>query len=194
MTLGPAGSQRLHEDMNRTATTEPTFQFTEPESWATLNDGSTVKFREVLPADADAIRELYASLRPESLYVRFFSSSPASVEQDIDRLTRRAPEQHEALVGEHDGRLVAVGCYEVTADSTKAEIAMVMGEDQHGLGLGSAFVRHLAMVARTKGVHSFVAETLNRGDFMTEALRNLKLPLRMLSADLGTIEYEVELP
>ena len=74
LTLGAATCSRLHGDMNRSASTTPTFLFTEPDSWATFNDGSTVKFREVRPADADAVTG-ERSITPDDTEIGYYEKS-----------------------------------------------------------------------------------------------------------------------
>jgi hypothetical protein len=49
----------------------------DPRTYALLADGSTIEIRLARPDDAEAVREMHASLSPDNAYFRFFSLTPA---------------------------------------------------------------------------------------------------------------------
>ncbi|HMA46433.1 MAG TPA: GNAT family N-acetyltransferase, partial [Frankiaceae bacterium] len=128
---------------------------------AVLADGRLVHLRPVRPQDAPALLELHDKLSETSLYMRFFTISPASARWFVDRVTRPPAPEHAGLVAEVEGRLVGVAAYERLDDPTSAEISFTVADAQHGRGVGTLLLEHLVAVARARGVTRFVGEILS---------------------------------
>src|ERR1035438_3724482 len=92
-----------------------------------LSDGSTMRLRAPRPADLDDIKAFYDGLSSESRYFRFhgFGRTDTVARADaeasgVDRL---------ALIGRHDGRVVAVACYDGLREPGVAEVAFAVADD-----------------------------------------------------------------
>jgi GNAT superfamily N-acetyltransferase len=130
-----------------------------------LRDGGLAVIREVTADDHDALLALHEALSPRTLYLRFFSASLLSSARYVNRLVRPEHAEHGGLVLLVEDRLVGVAAYECIPDSAAstpgcAEAAFVVADDQHGRGIGTLLLEHLAALARQRGIHQFIAETL----------------------------------
>ncbi len=90
-----------------------------------LRDGSTLRLRASTPVEFEDIKAFYDGLSPESRYLRFhgFGRTDIVARADaeaggVDRL---------ALIGRHDGRVVAVASYDGLREPGVAEVAFAVG-------------------------------------------------------------------
>ena len=116
--------------------------------------------RPIRPDDEARLLGALRAARDESLYLRFFSPVPAP-----DRRAARAP---------HDRRLRRRTWRSSPSSATtssrsrattapgadEAEVAFTVQDDQQGRGLATLLLEHLAAVARSNGITTFVADTL----------------------------------
>jgi acetate---CoA ligase (ADP-forming) len=124
-----------------------------------LKDGSTMRFRPPAAADEDALLCFFRSLSDRSLYLRFHGHPDVS-----GRLVRPVldPDWGErgALVGTHEGRIVAVANYVRLRDVRAAEVAFAVADDFQRRGIGTRLLEQLAAVATEVGIEEFVAEVM----------------------------------
>jgi acyl-CoA synthetase (NDP forming)/GNAT superfamily N-acetyltransferase len=142
-----------------------------------LRDGTMGIIREVTLADHDLLLALHEGVSPRTLYLRFFSASRLSPRRYVERLLRPESDTHAGVVLETEGRLVGVAAYERLGDSSEtassAEAAMLVADDQHGRGIGTLLLEHLATLARSRGIHQFIAETLHENAAMLDVFREV---------------------
>jgi acetyl coenzyme A synthetase (ADP forming)-like protein len=129
------------------------------ESDVVLADGGTVRVRPLGPGDEDRVLRLYERLSDESVYLRFFSPLPRPTAAQLERLTTVDEREHMTLAALLGDDVVAIARYDRLTES-EAEVAFTVADDQQGRGLGTLLLEHLAVVARTNGIHSFSADTL----------------------------------
>ncbi len=131
-----------------------------------LRDGTLGIIRELVTGDFEVLLSLHEGLSPQTLYLRFFSASKVSATRYVARLVRPGTGDHGGVVLLVQGRMVGVAAYEcmdeaaTTAAGEVAECAFVVADDQHGRGIGTLLLEHLASLARRRGIAEFVAETL----------------------------------
>ncbi len=133
-----------------------------PEEWESdvvLTDGDIVHVRPLRADDEERMLGLYNRLSDESIYLRFFSPVPRPTAAQFERLTNIDYRSHMALAALIGDDIVAVARYD-TVDDDQAEVAFTVQDDQHGRGLGTLLLEHLAYVARANGIHAFAADTL----------------------------------
>jgi acyl-CoA synthetase (NDP forming)/GNAT superfamily N-acetyltransferase len=142
-----------------------------------LRDGAVGVIREVTRADHDQLLTLHEEISPETLYLRFFSASRLSPSRYVKRLVRPESDQHRGLILETGGRLVGVAAYERVVESAEpvgcAEVALLVADDQHGRGIGTLLLEQLGSLARSSGIHRFVAETLRNNAAMLSVFREI---------------------
>ena len=136
-----------------------------------LRDGRTAHIRPITPDDAELLVEFYSRVSDRSKYYRFFSPMPELSQRDVQRFTQVDHEQRVALVLLLQGRMIAVGRYDVVAPG-EAEVAFLV-EDQHqGRGIGQLLLEHLAQAGRERGVERFTAEVLPDNQRMIQTFRD----------------------
>ena len=120
-----------------------------------LRDGERVLVRPIRPADGDQLAGLHARLSKDSIYWRYFGFKSALSPAEIRRFTGIAEEWRFALVGVRStGQLAGVARYEGQAGRTDAEIALIVDDALHHLGLGTRLLRRLVDVAVMSGMTS----------------------------------------
>jgi acetate---CoA ligase (ADP-forming) len=124
-----------------------------------LRDGTSLRLRSPGPSDGPALVGLLAGLSETSLYHRFHglpSVGPKLVEPFLD------PDWIErgSLIGELDGRLVAHAVFMRLRDTSAAEVAFTVADEQQGRGIGPRLLERLAERAAAAGIERFVAEVL----------------------------------
>lgn len=153
-----------------------------------LRDGTVAVVRSATPDDIAALERLHAGLSADNLRRRFFGAGPRLASDYLHHLAMSP--QTVALVAERAGRLVALGTAEPAGEGC-AEVAFVVADECHGLGLGSLLLEHLAAVARDHGVRRFVAEILPDNHEMLEVLSDAGFSDSM-RIDAGTVRLELD--
>ncbi len=130
----------------------------------TLRDGRTIEIRAQRPQDREAMHEAIAGLSSKSLYRRFFAVRREFSEKETDYFLDVDFVGHVALVAVADeaGKptIVGGGRY-VVVKPGQAEVAFAIIDAFQGLGVGSALMRHLAILGREAGLRELVAEVLS---------------------------------
>lgn len=130
-----------------------------------LGDGTTAAIRPITPADAPALAAFHEAQSAESRYRRFFSPKPTLRESDLRRFTDVDFVDRVALVVEEHGEFIAWASYERLQNRPDAEVAFMVDDRNHGRGIATLLLEHLAAIARSNGIERFTAQTLgdNRG-------------------------------
>jgi GNAT superfamily N-acetyltransferase len=165
----------------------------EVESAATVRllDGRLVSLRGLGAGDAEAVVKLHQDLTDRDRYLRFFTLRPVHLDQLVGRLTE--PANGEGALGAFDGdRLIGVANYVVSNDPSVAEIAIVVAHDDHLLGAGTALIKHLAQIARARGIRRFSADILGENRLMLKVVSDLGWPSKRLTyGSVRRLEFEL---
>lgn len=130
-------------------------------------DGSVVRIRPVSTDDAAHLRAMHERLSERSRYLRYFSVVGRISDDELDRLTDVDHDRQVTLVAQIADDIVAVGSYYgAVDDTTSAEVAFTVQDDQQGRGLGSILLEHLAAAAQERGISRFTAEVLSENQQM----------------------------
>jgi GNAT superfamily N-acetyltransferase len=158
-----------------------------------LRDGQRVLVRPIRPADDDQLAGLHARLSKDSIYRRYFSFKSALSPAEIQRFTGIAEEWRFALVGVRStGQLAGVARYEGQAGRTDAEIALIVDDALHHMGLGTLLLQRLVDVAIVSGMTSLTAVVLASNMPMLHLLRALPVPSTS-ARESGEIEVRLHL-
>jgi acetyltransferase len=129
-----------------------------------LSDGTQVRIRPIRPADKALLEDGLRRLSLESIRRRFLSAKPRFSAAELRYLTEVDGHDHVALVAVLDS---APGCLVAVARSVRlpdggdtAEVAIVVGDDWQGLGLGGALAEALADAVRRTGIRRIAATML----------------------------------
>lgn len=127
--------------------------------------GQQVRVRFLTPDDGDLLVNLVQRLSRETRYQRFHvSMDDVPLEEILHRLPPFLAVDGVnsvaliALVNEPEGeRAIAVARFARRAGEDEAEAAVVVRDDWHRQGIGSAMMSQLVAVARSLGVKRFIA-------------------------------------
>ena len=165
----------------------------------TLKNGMAVTIRSIRPDDKGKIVEAFRNLEKDSVYTRFFRYKNELTDEDLKVATEVDFETTVALVvtagsGEDDtiiggGRYIA---YHAADGPGNAEVAFIVEEDYHGLGLASRILRHLTGIARDKGIAAFEADVLPQNRAMLTVFARSGLPVKQAFSD-GVMHVTLEL-
>jgi acyl-CoA synthetase (NDP forming)/GNAT superfamily N-acetyltransferase len=123
------------------------------------SDGHVVRVRPVTPADEEGLGRLAAGLSDRTIYLRFFSVNRGAATRYLQSLAREGDADHDAVVAEVGGLVVAVAGWDRTGPD-EAEVALLVGDDQQGRGIGMLLLEELRTRAERCGVRRLVADTL----------------------------------
>jgi acyl-CoA synthetase (NDP forming)/L-amino acid N-acyltransferase YncA len=124
-----------------------------------LADGTIASIRPMSGKDRDALLDLHDHVGDDNLRRRFFAASRQAARRYVEHLTSQSGDTTATLVATVAGRIVAVATAERIAPD-EAEVAFLVADSEHGRGIGSLLLEHLAAACRDVGVRRFVAEVL----------------------------------
>jgi RimJ/RimL family protein N-acetyltransferase len=163
-------------------------------AYALLANGVTVRIRTARPGDLATVRDMYAKMSPEHRYLRFFSMSPFAAEQEARRVCREPAPDHAALLAVLDGQVVGCATYErAGAGCRSAEVAFAVADGMYRRGIGTLLLRHLVLLARSRGVRTFTAQTLRSNTAMQRVFAGSGLAVQRSLAD-GIYDFTLLLP
>ena len=152
----------------------------------TLRNGLEVCFRAARPNDSDLLIEAFHKLDPESIYLRFFGPKQEFSAADMQRF-READFINRVIVictVQENGReiVIASGTY-ASAGNAVAEVAFIVEEDYHRLGIARRLLIHLGKFAKDAGIRTFIAEVLPHNTAMLNVFGRCGWPMTTHSAD-----------
>lgn len=150
-----------------------------PTPTVVLVDGTEASIRRLDPTDRPQVEALFAAVSPENLYTRFFTFGTAVVERHIEHLFAVSTGTVTYVV-ERDGTLLGMADVE-PAGSHGAEIAFLVADDAHGLGIGTLLLERAADDAFERGVSSFVADVLAVNHSMIEVFRDAGFDVELVN-------------
>jgi len=161
-----------------------------------LTNGRNIEFRPLLPSDEFESRHFYYSLQEDSIYYRFFNRrkvfSRKMLQQqwaDVD-YSRNMTLIGLMQLGKRK-QIVAIGSYaEVGKDS--AEVAFLVKEHLHGLGIGSFLLKALETIAKENNYKKFLATVLAENRKMLKVFQKKYKNAKFIRTGSG--EVEVEMP
>ena len=155
----------------------------EYEADVSIREGGVIHLRPVRTEDAPQLVGLFAHSSPHSIFLRFHQALPR-LSQDMARQFATVDYQDSfALVATVDEggqeHIVGLGHYIRLPGQESAEAAFWVEDAYQRKGIGTALLRHLAAVAREKGVKAFEANVLPQNTLMLQVLRNSGLSLEI---------------
>ncbi|TNC19507.1 GNAT family N-acetyltransferase [Georgenia sp. 311] len=157
-----------------------------------LRDGVPMHIRPIRPEDAQALQEMHQRQSPLSQYYRFFAPMERLSDKDLHRFTHVDHVDRVALVLTSEERILAVGRYD-RLDTDVAEVAFYVADSEHGRGLGSVLLEHLAAAGRERGVARFTAEVLPANARMIRVFRDAGYEVRQeLDDGVLHVDFHIE--
>jgi len=156
---------------------------TEPDEFCVsekLKSGVAVTIRTLRASDRDKIADAVRHLDRDSIYTRLFSYRKELTEAGLDRIMSIDPARDVMLVvtiGAGPAEAVIASARFMGGAPRSGEIAFVVEEDYQGQGIAGRLLRHLADLARAKGVATFEAEVLGENKAMLAVFARTGLPM-----------------
>lgn len=148
----------------------------------TLAGGIEVRFRAIKPSDEEGMRRLFYRFSDDAVYYRFFShvkSMPHARMQEYVNVDFRNVMSVVALVGPPgEGTIIAEGRWTRIPGRPSADLAFVVDEAYQRRGLGTRLYRHLAQLARERGIKQLEADVLVTNSGMRKLMERGGVPVR----------------
>lgn len=161
----------------------------------TLRDGRSVAIRALKPEDRTAMLSAAGRVSAQSLYRRFFGPKRGFTEKETDFFVNVDFVTHVALVAVVDeggqATIIGAGRY-IVAQPGKAEVAFAIIDEYQGLGIGTALLRNLVLIAHESGLQQLVAEVLPENAPMLKLFRKCGFGVKK-SGGAGVVHVELEL-
>ncbi len=156
----------------------------------TLKNGLQVTVRAIRPDDREALLAALKELDERTVYLRFFGAKQEFSHQELTEATDVDFVRTVALVTcIQDGaeeKIIGAGRYIAFGNAEppdRAEVAFTVEEDYQGLGMASMIFRHLAGIAREKGIREFHAEVLPENKGMLAVFSRSGFPMKQEYAE-----------
>ena len=157
-----------------------------------LADGATAAVRPIRPDDGDRLAAFHDRQSPESIYYRYFSPRPHLSEPDIEHLTHLDYDDRFALVALRGDDIIGVARYDRWRHRAEAEVAFFVDDANHGRGLATVLLEHLAARAREVGIRGFTASVLPANRRMIGVFTQAGFETATRFAD-GVVEVRLDL-
>jgi acyl-CoA hydrolase/GNAT superfamily N-acetyltransferase len=157
-----------------------------------LANGKNVDFRPLLPSDEFESRHFYYSLQEDSIYYRFFNKrkvfSRDMLQQQWAEVDYR---RNMTIIGLMQlgkrKQIVAIGSY-AEADNDAAEVAFLVKERLHGMGIGSYLLEILEAIATENNYNRFIATVLSENQKMLNVFQKRYPTAKFLRSGSGEVE------
>ena len=155
----------------------------------TLKNGLQVSIRAIRREDTEGLLAAFKELDERTVYLRFFGPRQVS-HQDLKEAADVDFVRTVALVvcmqnGDEE-KIIGGGRYIVFGDAEspgRAEVAFMVEEDYHGLGIAGKVLRHLAGIAKDKGIVELHAEVLPQNKGMLAVFNRSGFPVKLEYSD-----------
>ncbi len=153
--------------------------------------------RPIKPEDAPLLEDLFHTLSKKSIYYRFFSPLKSLSHKMLVTFTQIDYDKDMALIAMDTARteekILGVARLMRKPGGTKAEFAIVVGDDWQGRGIGAALMDQLILVARKQGLESIWGFVLPENKQMLLLARNLGFKIdRVPDERDGGVKIELE--
>jgi acetyltransferase len=123
-----------------------------------LKEGQKLEMRPIRPEDAPLFRELFESLSPQSVYMRFFSPIRHLPHDMLARFTQIDYDRQITMVAMQrigdEEKMVGVGRIHSAPDPRKAEFSILVHDAWQHKGLGFLLLGRCLEIAREHGIHT----------------------------------------
>jgi GNAT superfamily N-acetyltransferase len=164
-----------------------------------LLSGQPAVIRPIVHDDRAALRSFFSRLGSETKFLRFHYTKSSIGDQELDTycdcdyITTFALVAERTRSGSTD--IVGVGRYDLLPDGRSAEVAFVVEDGEQGNGIGTYLLSELAVVGSTRGLLTFIAETVTYNEIMLSIFRkfdpNMK---RIVEGDSCRVTFRVARP
>jgi len=164
------------------------------EKHTTTNAGVDIFIRPIRPEDAPLLVELFESLSPRSIYMRFFTPLKYLSPSMLARFTQIDYDREIALVAisesQSDEKMLAVARVIVGRNLREAEFAVAVSDPWQGKGIGASLLQRCLSIAKERGIQRVMGTVLAENTQMLALGRKLGFSIKK---EQGVPEYELSI-
>jgi acetyltransferase len=150
--------------------------------------------RPIRPEDASLLTELFESLSPRSVYLRFFTPMKQLPHSMLARFTQIDYDREIALVAMSESqsteRMLGVARVICERNMKHAEFAVVVGDPWQGKGIGAALLQRCISIAKERGIEKVMGTVLAENTQMLALGKKLGFNIKKVS---GAAEFELSI-
>ena len=162
------------------------------EEHITTDTGINIFLRPIRPEDAPLLVELFESLSPRSVYLRFFTPLKRLPHSMLALFTQIDYDRHIALVAmsetQTDEKMLGVARVIIGRNPKEAEFAVAVGDPWQGKGIGAALLKRCLEIARERGIENVHGTVLSENTQMLTLGRRLGFKIKRVE---DAPEYEL---
>jgi acetyltransferase len=164
------------------------------EEHTTTNTGIDIFIRPIRPEDAPLLVELFESLSPRSIYLRFFTPMKRLPHHMLARFTQIDYDRHIALVSltesETNEKMLGVARVIIGRNLKEAEFSVVVSDSWQGKGIGASLLQRCLFIAKERGIQRVMGTVLAENTQMLALGRKLGFKIKK---EQGIPEYELSI-
>jgi acetyltransferase len=155
-----------------------------------------LQIRPIKPDDADLFVELFKSLSPSSVYLRFFQHIKELSPEMIAMLTQTDYDRHMALVAidlsTTEEKMLGAARIIADPDITQSEFSIMIGDQWQGQGIGEQLLIYLLKVAKKQGINKLWGTVLPENTHMLRLGKKLGFGVKF-DRDEGAYYLDIDL-
>jgi acetyltransferase len=164
------------------------------EGHATIPGGERLFIRPIRPEDAPLLVELFETLSPHSVYMRFFTPMKRLPHSMLARFTQIDYDRHIALVAltgsDAREKMLGVARVIIGRDPREAEFAVLVSDPWQGKGIGAELLRRCLAIARKREIKKVTGTVLAENTQMLALGKKLGFEIKKVQ---GVQEYELSI-
>jgi acetyltransferase len=164
------------------------------EEHTTTDTGVDIFIRPIRPEDASLLVELFESLSPRSVYLRFFTPMKILPPSMLARFTQIDYDRHIALVAiaesQPEEKMLGVARVILGPNQREAEFSVLVGDPWQGRGIGAALLQRCLRIAKEHGIQKVTGTVLAENTQMLALGRKLGFTIKK---EQDVPEYELSI-
>jgi len=162
---------------------------------STFKGGIEITFRAIKPSDEEGMRRLFYRFSDEAIYYRYFSYRKSMPHARMQEYVNADCAQSISIVGlagePGQEQIIAEARYIKDPTGLYANLAFVVDEKYHGLGIATFLYQMLIRAAKERGIRGFTADVLASNKAMMKVFEKGELPVK---AKLQQGVFELTIP
>jgi acyl-CoA hydrolase len=158
-----------------------------------LKNNTKIVVRPSKASDVRGLQDLFYKLPPKDVYTRFFRSLKSLPVSEAEHLCNVDYEHEMAFVvttGDREKeKMIGSSFYAVNPSTNMADVAYMILNEWHGMGLGTILQQRMFEYAKSKGLQGFTADILSENTAMLKLAQKCGKVTTQLSQDV----YEIEM-